>query len=504
MMVALMADPVNPDTPPRRIVDENVARKRTTDPRLRVGSLVPGLTPTADPLAPPRPVEAEPDAPALLGLPGQDLSKDDPADERFVGERDTINDLPIPKAVLEMGRRGLHAATAAVPGLDLDLGDPTVPVSAPEPPKPPVHVTESAPPMGRFIEPLDPRIEAAQPTARPLVPLDPAIEPAVPRARPHGPSLDPAIERMSPPTRPRAPGAGQTRGRESDAAPTSSQGLSGRVTIGVVVVVGALLAVLGFGARPAKEALSRSDERRLADLWIAKAAPGWGGVRDDEVARAVQVVLASLTRAFADELDGRTPRVLVVDDDIAVQAFALPDATVVVTTAALRRLGSEAQLAALLAHSVAHVVVGDLDAASSEENTRRTFKAALAGGDADAAVQALSQAVTRPSSPERERAVDALAQRGLKEAGWAPEALGDVLRAFGVRGGKARAAWLTQHPDDPARVAAIGARAAGGRTNEGEYAQRILDVVGRLAPTASTKRAAPPTTPTPTTPTQTP
>jgi hypothetical protein len=493
-----MSDPVNPEGPPRRIVDENVVRKRSTDPRLRTGviSALPSQPPTP-PVAPPRaptpPPTSSPPVPAFLGLPGQSAPELPDFDAPTRAEA-------VPAAVLA-ARNETPARPAPPPPLVLDVGLPA-PAPAPPPPPPRIAAPEARPvepsgPVRRVAGPLDPPVEPSGPMRRAAGPLDPPVEPS--GARPRPTALDPPVEpsgarrrptglqALDPPVegsgaRPRpstAVDATAPATATPTAPPTPARALPRGLIAGAVgVVVLAVIAVVG-GDRGG--GLSLADQRRLTELWTAREAARWGGVRSDEATRAVDGVMAALAPAFADDLGTRTPRVVVVNDDIAAQAFALPDATVVVTTAALRRLGSEAQLAALLAHSLAHVVVGDVDRVLQRPEHEAPLRAALDGGAADAAIDVVTAAATATHLPAHEHEVDAVALQALREAGFAPEALGDVIRTFGVRGAKKRAAWLTQHPDDPARLAGIAAVPGGGRTGEGEYASRVLDRIGRIA-----------------------
>lgn len=90
-------------------------------------------------------------------------------------------------------------------------------------------------------------------------------------------------------------------------------------------------------------------------------------------------------------------RFAVIESDV-VNAYSTPGGYVFVTTAALRQMKSEAELAGVLAHEIAHVcerhIVRDLEI-RGRENAGVTSLAALIGGAGDAARVAFARAVDR-------------------------------------------------------------------------------------------------------------
>ena len=198
-----------------------------------------------------------------------------------------------------------------------------------------------------------------------------ALDPSLPSRRGTGlASLDPAIEASGSVKRP-APEVSSTRQRPADVGAEAEAKTGPRTktpplpllaagVVGVVVVAGLIFGG-GGGGNAGSHAYSVADERRLTDLWLTHGALAWGGVRPtDGVTRAVEGVGATLLEPMAKPLRGRAPRFVVLNDDGSAQVLALTDGSVAITAAALRRLGSEAQLAALLAHTMAHTANGDV------------------------------------------------------------------------------------------------------------------------------------------------
>jgi Zn-dependent protease with chaperone function len=580
-----MADPVKPDDPPRRIVDENLSLRRT-DPRMRVQPAV----------------SAE--APPIMGLPGQPPPRSVQALQSETGEVDdlpTIADVPMsqvrphappmppsvpmsstssappppaststsPLPPRDGGRTARRAASglqvvpatrepepsgpvrpataSRTPTASLDPVAPLRPATSPrvslDPPVEPVRPATS--PRVPVVGSLDPPVEPVRPATSPRVPvvgsLDPPVEPLRPATSPRVPvvgSLDPPVEPMRPATSPRMPVMGPldpalppmggsskstTSGRvpvasldppmeparkrnstevpaatKTESPSTSTKTKPPWTAIGAAAAVVVVVALFARGGSSGSALFNTSELRQLADIWLAHSAAPWGGTRaDDDVTRAVSQLGTKIATAL--ELND-TPRFVVLNDEVAAHVFTLPDNTVAVTVGALRRLGNEAQLAAVLAHALAHAKRGDvvrrLDAGAGAD----AMGAALERNEASNAVIEFSAlAVTTPNVTAAEIAADKAALRALEEAGYSPAALADAIRNFGVRGGGRRAAWLHQHPDGGGRFEALSSAKSEGSTGEREYATRILDKIGRVpAQRGQTARAT--TTPSTTTP----
>jgi predicted Zn-dependent protease len=152
---------------------------------------------------------------------------------------------------------------------------------------------------------------------------------------------------------------------------------------------------------------------------------------DEALQREAQQAGARLAAAFGDP--SRTWRIAVLDFS-APNAFALPGGYVYLTRGLFPYLSTHDELAAVLAHEMAHVVVGDAAAdylAGSEPlpadlGIFRTV-ARLFGGRLSPAVP---RALFASHDAERERAANALAAKALAAAGFDPASMNVVLETL--------------------------------------------------------------------------
>jgi len=263
--------------------------------------------------------------------------------------------------------------------------------------------------------------------------------------------------------------------------------------LAVVVVlaagVGALLEGVGGGS------VDIAAARRATDAWLA-APGGPGRPRTDEVATAVAAVGQSVAAPLQSRLGGRQARFVVVDDESTTRAMTLPDGTIVVTTGLLRRLVDESQLAAILAHGLAHAANGDVDRAVIRHRAGGaiTEAAGLAAGAPapTTVVSAIGDVANTTWSADEERAADDLMLEALGAAGWSTGGLSAAIADLSAKGSRKRAAWLVQHPESGDRAEARARARKDGRVNAPEFAQRIRGPLDRGTTTPSTP--APPTT----------
>ncbi|MCC6900499.1 MAG: M48 family metalloprotease [Polyangiaceae bacterium] len=205
----------------------------------------------------------------------------------------------------------------------------------------------------------------------------------------------------------------------------------------------------------------------VADLLMGAHGP----VRDPALEKYVSAVGARVARTSG----GRERWRFRVTDDPTPGAHALPGGVVLVARGALIQLDSEAELAAVLAHEIAHTVMGHTRLAKT-----RLPAHATEGPTRSAALDA-----------DEERQADALAVRYVQRAGYRPAAVGSALaalsrgvihqcRAEGVRPDCATARDPDDpHPAMPARLARVALLAG---TAEGEVArERYLRQIEGLA-----------------------
>ena len=264
----------------------------------------------------------------------------------------------------------------------------------------------------------------------------------------------------------------------------------------------AMVAVVAAGVRTLVEGVGRADvdvaaARRATDAWLA-APSGGGRVRNDAVAAAVATIGQSVAAPLKAQLGGRQPRFVVLDDEGTTRAMSMPDGTVVVTTGLLRRLIDEAQLAAILAHGLAHIANGDVDDAVRRHRAGAAIAEATtlaAGAPAPTTlVAAVGDVANTSFDAVEEREADDLMMEALAAGGWSTGGLSAVIADLGARGPRKRAAWLVQHPESGDRAEARARARKDGRINAPEFASRILGPLDRPAGASSS------TTPSATTP----
>lgn len=140
------------------------------------------------------------------------------------------------------------------------------------------------------------------------------------------------------------------------------------------------------------------------------------------------------------------PFYFAVLDSEQVNAYSTPGGYIFVTRGALRQMQDEAELAAVLAHEIAHVqlrhIVTALNIRAKETTNLATWMSVLTGGSADTAKVAFFQAVDQATALlfeegfniRDELAADRVALMLLANTGYDPTALGRYLNRIGTAG----------------------------------------------------------------------
>ncbi len=219
--------------------------------------------------------------------------------------------------------------------------------------------------------------------------------------------------------------------------------------------------------------LGGAEKRAMAAAWLSDGAAAVGGRRAaDGVTAAVEGVARSLLPALGGVVDPATFRIAIVATDDGGTLFALPDGTLVVDQALLRRMRSEGELAALMAHAFAHLVRGDV--AQQLAPALKDVRASLTAGAGATAAAALSRALGQRFNEETELLADEHAARILRTAGWASRHYGRGLeRALEVPA----VPWAVQHAVHANRAAPF-ARAPDGRAGAEDYDRAVLQPLG--------------------------
>ncbi len=175
--------------------------------------------------------------------------------------------------------------------------------------------------------------------------------------------------------------------------------------------------------------------------------------------RAVQKYVDSVVQRLVRNSDAYSPFTVRVIDSGEINAFALPGGFLYVNTGMIIEANSEAELAGILAHEIAHV--------TARHSTKQQSKARLfswltlpllfVGGPAGVAIQQ-GLGLAGPLSFQKfkrnaERDADILGLQYAYRAGYDPAALVDILERLGEKKTKNRLARLfSSHPMNKDRI----------------------------------------------------
>lgn len=235
---------------------------------------------------------------------------------------------------------------------------------------------------------------------------------------------------------------------------------------GTVFAVLALLAYLGAQEYAPKSesgkgagkpidprTLSQSEEITLG----LKAAPGlisqYDGVsiNPEQKALVMRVGSAIAGTELAAKAGWKFQFQLLAEPDI-LNAFALPGGQVFMTTGLLNRLRTEGEVAAVLAHQIAHVLARD---AVKKLAVDMGGDAAGLGGDDVMGLMAGQLAALRFTT-EQETAADLAAIRLMSDTGYNPNALLGLLQVLSTAYyAGAQVEYFSTHPNPEGRVKAI-------------------------------------------------
>ncbi len=248
------------------------------------------------------------------------------------------------------------------------------------------------------------------------------------------------------------------------------------------------VAVLACSRNPATGRLQwglpeQEDEVELgqrADGEVRQEYPAY-----DELPAATKL-LADVGRKVASATErSELPWSFTILDDPMVNAFALPGGYVYVTRGLLAHLGSDDELAAVLAHEAAHVSArhGVVQLRKQEVARRSVGLFRIVDPNlrhiGGIAARSAGLALLRYSR-EDEHEADDLALRYVRAAGWNPRSVVrvlDILAEIERRKGSKVPPWLSTHPDSHARrsrtAGALGITAPPSTGAEPEYLRAI-------------------------------
>jgi predicted Zn-dependent protease len=248
-----------------------------------------------------------------------------------------------------------------------------------------------------------------------------------------------------------------------------------------------VLVVLASGAGVAAFSLVSVDQEieigRAAQADVRRQVPE---LRDDDVSRYVE----RLGRRLAAHAPGpRYPYSFTVANKPDLNAFALPGGPIWVHRGILDRAETEAQLAGVLAHEIAHVA----ERHAAEQMTKATVAngllgllgAALDGGGRGAAATRIgaglgTQFLFLKFSRDHEREADRVGVSILRRAGYDPDGMAEFFELLAReqrRSPGSVGTFLSTHPAPRERAAELRRTSAGsGRRSSAEFAEMKRDL----------------------------
>ncbi|GHD63092.1 metalloprotease [Thalassobaculum fulvum] len=237
--------------------------------------------------------------------------------------------------------------------------------------------------------------------------------------------------------------------------------------------------------------MSPEEERQVGAEQHPKILAEFGGVYDDN---AIQAYVAGIgARLVANSEQSQLPFTFTVLDSPVVNAFALPGGYVYVTRGLLALADSEAELAGVIGHEIAHVTARH----GAQQQGRAVWVglgAAILGaaiGDRGAAdlLNLGGGLILRGYSREQEFEADSLGLRYLVRAGYQPDAMASFLarlrdksrldaEILGTGSDPDEYSLMATHPRtidrvQEARAASIGLAAQGGIVDREPYLRRL-------------------------------
>jgi predicted Zn-dependent protease len=221
--------------------------------------------------------------------------------------------------------------------------------------------------------------------------------------------------------------------------------------------------------RPGTEAvgkvlLSPEEERRLGDQLAAQVRQKEQVFDNPEMQNYVAQLGQRLVARLPPEQRKFDYRFIVLFEPETVNAFALPGGHIFIYTGLIQAADSEAELASVLAHEVAHVAAGhpsDLLAAQMGASTlQRLALGREPGMLAQLGSTIASQGYLAAYSREAEREADELGLGYLVQAGHAPSAMVcffEKLARMGRTQGGPVGAFLASHPAPGQRAETLNA-----------------------------------------------
>ena len=234
---------------------------------------------------------------------------------------------------------------------------------------------------------------------------------------------------------------------------------------GVLAVPGTAAAQIGDIMKRAQQVrelvITESDEIRLGQAVSEKVRARYGVVQDPAVHRYVTLVGAVL--ATSSKRPGLPWTFIVLDTD-GVNAFAAPGGFIHITRGALGLIGSEAELAGVLAHELTHVTEKHTIEAIKKGKMIQMGASETLGDQAvfSRLVDKTSELVLAGFGRQEELEADREGQKLANQVGYAPNGLGDFLQRLADRNKSAseKQGLFASHPEMKERLDLLAKNAA--------------------------------------------
>lgn len=143
-----------------------------------------------------------------------------------------------------------------------------------------------------------------------------------------------------------------------------------------------------------------------------------------------------------------------IDNPEMINAFALPGGQIFITTALFNEFDTEAQLAGVLGHEIAHVLARhSAQQIARQELTQGLLSAVIVASEDTAAASALiAQLVNMSYSRGAELESDELGVQIMASAGYDPRELIDVMQILASAGGGIQPEFFATHPNPDNRI----------------------------------------------------
>lgn len=185
-------------------------------------------------------------------------------------------------------------------------------------------------------------------------------------------------------------------------------------------------------------------------------------VNDQELTRYINLVGKALAANSPGQPYGWTFGIIQTED---INAFAAPSGYIFVTKGLLKQLSNEDQLAAVLAHEIAHVRFKHYTSVAKKQMLAEYSMKSLNAGSEDSQLEAMATATTlvlaRGLDKQSEFDADREATKLLAKTGYDPAAMADVLAMLEkkavAQNNSSMAFLLTTHPNPTQRLQALAA-----------------------------------------------